>query len=60
MSELTPCNDIKNQYNESNDTSTSRSLPVGALGGDRSGHAQRELEKKGEGDLEHLESLSRL
>jgi hypothetical protein len=55
MSKLTPCNDIENQDNKSKNTSTGRSLPVCALSGNGSGHAQRELKKEGEGDLEHVE-----
>jgi hypothetical protein len=54
-SRLTPCDNVENQDDESENAASSRSLPVGALGGDGGSHAHRELEEEGEGDLEHVD-----
>lgn len=54
----TPCNDIENEDNETENATSGRTLPCGTLGGDRRGlnkKAQRELEKGSEDELEHGE-----
>lgn len=55
---LTPCNDIEDKDNESNDASTSSSLPrFGALNGDWCSldkKEHRQLEKGGKDVVEHF------